>query len=100
MRYKAIDLYFEQCYNIAEQSNTKGGKIMSFLRRKKSKHILRAVENADDLQSTEIVKALIHRYRAIDPQCVPVFAIFYPGDPSHNEQIFDMLRHQLDYPEF
>lgn len=72
---------------------------MSFLKKQKYKRILRAVENADDLQSTEIIKALIHRYHTIDSQCVPVFAVFYSGDTKHNEQIFDMLRQQLEYPK-
>lgn len=72
---------------------------MSLLKKQKDKRILRAVENADDLLSTEIIKALIHRYRAIDSQCVPVFAVFYSGDTRHNEQIFDMLRQQLEHPK-
>ena len=72
---------------------------MSFLKKQKDKRILRAVENADDVQSTEIIKALIHRYRAVDPRCVPVFAVFYPEDPKYNKQIFDMLHQQLEHSE-
>ena len=64
----------------------------------KKKRLLSAIKKADDMESVQIIQAIIERYQRQHPEVEPVFVNLPRNDPGECRRILDLL-YQSVQPE-